>query len=251
VHDLCYTASARRSHHPYRLAVTGRTASELAARLADLLSGESPRAARRQPRIVLVFSGQGSQWTGMGHTLYKSEPIFRTALDEIAEEMRRCVDWSLADALFGPHSEQMLGRIDVVQPTLFAIQVALAALWRSWGIKPDAVVGHSMGEVAAAHVAGALSLPDAVRVICMRSALMHRLSGHGTMASIDLSPDEIRLSLDGLSARIAIAVNNSPTSTVVSGDVEAILLYFAARGAEVRCRPLKVDVAAHSPHMDS
>ena len=122
--------------------------------------------------------------------------------------------------------QSRLNEVDIIQPALFAIQVALAALWRSWGIEPQAVVGHSMGEVAAAYVAGALSLEDAVRVICHRSRLVRRAIGQGAMAAVELSMEEARGVLDGYEDRVSIAASNSPTSTVLSGDpaaLEAIL----------------------------
>ena len=138
-----------------------------------------------------------------------------------------------------------------MQPVLFSIQVALAALWRSWGVEPDAVVGHSMGEIAAAHVAGALSLEDAARIICRRSALLRRTSGRGAMAVVELSLDDARTALTGREDRLSIAVSNSPRSTVISGDPQALDDLLASLEArEVFCRRIKVDVASHSPQMD-
>src|SRR5690606_21999088 len=126
------------------------------------------------------------------------------------------VDWSVVEMLRTDPPPARVHEIDVVQPTLFAVEVALAALWRSWGIVPDAVVGHSMGEVAAAHVAGALSIEDAARVICLRSRLLRRISGQGAMAVVELSLDETRDAIAGYEATLAIAVSNSPGSTVIS-----------------------------------
>jgi len=144
-----------------------------------------------------------------------------------------------------------LHEIDVVQPVLFAMQVALAALWRSWGVEPDAVVGHSMGEVAAAHVAGALSLEDAARIICRRSLLLRRLSGQGAMAVVELGLEQAREALAGYETRLSIGVSNSARSTVLSGDTEALEeLLRRLEGQGVFCRRVKVNVASHSPQMD-
>src|SRR5262245_25518663 len=155
------------------------------------------------------------------------------------------------EALTSDEWSSYLNNIDVVQPVLFAIQVALAAQWRAWGILPDAVVGHSMGEVAAAYIAGALSLDDAARVICRRSRLLKRVSGQGNMVVVDLSMEQVRRALNGRENRISIAVSNSPTSTVLAGDPEALNEFVADMGGrDIFCRPVKVDVASHSPQME-
>src|SRR5690606_20023814 len=143
---------------------------------------------------------------------------------------------------------------DVIQPAIFAIQIALAALWRSWGVEPDAVIGHSMGEVAAACVAGVLSLEEAARVICHRSQLMKRVSGQGAMALVELSFSEAEqvVIASGLADRLGVAVSNGPTSTVLSGDPAALqIVVDQLEDQGVFCRFVKVDVAAHSPHMDA
>ena len=148
-------------------------------------------------------------------------------------------------------TQSRLNEIEIVQPALFAIEVALAALWRSWGIEPHAVVGHSLGEVAAAYVAGALSLEDAVRVICHRSRLFKRTVGQGAMAAVDLSIEDARRVLVGCEDRVSIAVSNGPSSTVLSGDptaLAAILDQLQRRG--IFCRMVNVDFASHSPQME-
>jgi acyl transferase domain-containing protein/acyl carrier protein len=187
----------------------------------------------------------------MGRDLLTSEPVFREAIEQCEAAMRPFVDWSLLAELTADPARSRLDEIDVVQPTLFAVQVALAALWRAWGIVPDAVIGHSMGEVAAAHVAGALSLADAASVICQRSKLLRRVSGQGAMAVVGLSMAETAVRLQGYEDRLSIAVSNSPRSTVVSGDPAALDELLAILQAdEVFCRAVKVDVASHSPQMD-
>ncbi|MGE3909404.1 MAG: type I polyketide synthase [Chloroflexota bacterium] len=257
--DLCFTAAVRRSHHEHRLAVVGRTREELAGHLAAFARGEArPSVVTGLPvsesdrRVVFVFSGQGSQWPGMARQLVAEEPVFRAALEHCDQAMRAFVSWSLVERVCADPVEDCIEEIDVVQPTLFGIQVALAALWQSWGIEPAAVVGHSMGEVAAAHVAGALSLDDAARIICRRSQLLRRVRGQGAMAVVGLSAERARAALTGYEDCLSIAVSNSARSTVVSGDPAALeRVLDELRRCNVFCRPIKVDVASHSPQMDA
>jgi phthiocerol/phenolphthiocerol synthesis type-I polyketide synthase C len=254
--DVCFTAAVRRSHHEHRLAVVGADRGELRARLdAYLRAGAAPdidaqRRAARASRVAFVFPGQGSQWIGMGLGLATTEPTFRRALERCDRAIAAHAGWSLLEELQAAERSR-LDRIDVVQPALFAIQVALAEQWRAWGIEPAAVVGHSMGEVAAAHVAGALDLDAAARVICTRSALLRRISGRGAMALVELSAAEIHERLRGREDRLSVAVCNSDRSTVVAGEVAALeeLLGQLERDG-VFCRPVKVDVASHSPQVD-
>src|SRR5262249_14915737 len=153
-----------------RLAVVGDDAIELAANLRVRAEALADGAGRDQgPRVVFVFPGQGSQWPGMARELLATEVAFRSAMEGCDAAIRAEAGWSLLDVLQRDDAELRHDDIDIVQPTLFAVQVALAALWRTWGVDPSAVIGHSMGEVAAAHVAGALTLADAVAVICRRS----------------------------------------------------------------------------------
>jgi myxalamid-type polyketide synthase MxaE and MxaD len=257
--DICYTASVRRSHHDDRLALVGEDPEELVEQLeAFLRGGGRPNASARRlapgrrPKVVFVFPGQGAQWLGMGRELLEREPVFRQTLEACDQALRPYVDWSLLEQLAADDSEtRLIGEIDVIQPTLFAIQVALAALWRSWGVEPNAVVGHSLGEVAAAYVAGTLTMDEAAHVISLRSRLMRRVSGRGAMAVVGLPLAETEEVLVGREDRLSVAVSNGPRSTVVSGDpqaVEEVLEILDDRG--VFCRPVKVDVAAHSPQMD-
>jgi acyl transferase domain-containing protein/acyl carrier protein len=257
--DVCYTAGARLSHHDDRLAASGNSPARLIESLeafvrgearSGLSSGRKPSARRR--KLVFVFPGQGSQWFGMGRHLLQQEAVFREAIESCDRAMRPYGDWSLLAELQGTHAAQSrLDEVDVIQPALFAIQIALAALWRSWGIEPQAVVGHSLGEIAAAHVAGALSLDDAVRVICHRSRLFTRTIGRGAMAAVELSIEEARGILVGLEDRVSIAASNGPASTVLSGDPATLAAILdRLRQRDIFCRLVKVDFAAHSPQME-
>ncbi|MCU1502025.1 MAG: Beta-ketoacyl synthase, partial [Ilumatobacteraceae bacterium] len=254
--DVCATAALRRSHHDHRLAAVGRTRAEISAHLEAFLatdeSGGPPGGSagtRARDLMAFVFSGQGSQWTGMARGLLVSDPVFREVMERCELAFAPYVDWSLVELLLA--SDPRIDEIDVIQPTLFAIEIALAAVWRERGVEPDAVVGHSMGEIAAAHVAGILSLDDAATIICVRSLLLRRILGRGAMAVVDLPIDEARRVIAGREDRLAIAVSNSPGSTVLSGDPDSIDAVIAQLTAEdVFCRRAKVDVAGHSPQVD-
>ncbi|AUX47811.1 6-deoxyerythronolide-B synthase [Sorangium cellulosum] len=256
--DLAYTAGARRGHHDSRLALVARSSKELLDLLDAFLRGEpreglahGQRPPGARPKVAFVFPGQGSQWVGMGRALAAAEPVFRGALQRCDDAIRNELGWSLLEELDADEDHAQLHRIDVVQPALFAIEVALSALWRSWGVQPDAVVGHSMGEVAAAHVAGALTLEDAARVICRRSRLLRRLSAQGAMALVELPLPEATRALHGHEARVSVAASNSPRSTVLSGDRGALEeILSRLERSRVFWRWVKVDVASHSQQVD-
>ncbi|WP_338866152.1 type I polyketide synthase [Myxococcus stipitatus] len=255
--DHLYTASVRRGHHPHRLAVLGRSKEELASQLQAFLAREpqDPQpgddSGPRARKAVFVFPGQGGQWLGMGRRLLEEERAFREVIEACERAMRPHVDWSLLEVLRGEGPRASLEDVDVIQPAVFAMQVGLAALWRSWGVEPHAVVGHSMGEVAAAHVAGALSLEDAARIICVRSRLVRRASGQGGMAVVELSADEAREALRGYEGRLSVGAVNGPRSRVLSGEREALAEVLARlEKAGVFCRWVKVDYASHSPQME-
>ncbi|MCD9019919.1 type I polyketide synthase [Parachryseolinea silvisoli] len=201
-------------------------------------------------RVVMVFSGQGGQWLGMGTVLYRQEPVFRRAIDACAAAYTPYVDWSLTDQLGATPDTSRLAEIQVVQPVLCAIQIALARLWISWGIAVQGVVGHSMGEVAAAHIAGSLTLEDAARIICTRSRLLKIISGQGAMAVTDLSLAEAETWLKQY-PDLTVAVSNSPTSTVLAGDRLTMNTFVQAlEQAQRFVRPVNVDVASHSRQVD-
>ncbi|MBE2222355.1 MAG: type I polyketide synthase, partial [Anaerolineae bacterium] len=255
--DIVYTASVRHSHLDQRAALVAADKAGFQTQLAELIeantgnNGETP--LNKAEKIVFVFPGQGSQWLGMGRELFAQHPVFRDVIERCDAAIRPFSDWSLLEQLMAePESPTYrLDQIDVIQPTLLAIEIALAAMWQSWGIQPDAVLGHSMGEVGAAYIAGALSLEDAMHIICRRSQLMHRTSGQGAMAVVGLTIEETEAVLRGYETSLSVAVSNSSRSTVISGDTEAVDELLAKLQAdEIFCRKIKVDVASHSKQMD-
>ncbi|CAM5594675.1 type I polyketide synthase [Streptomyces hirsutus] len=257
--DIAHSAGLRRTPHDARLALPADSHAEAVATLRGFVDGENepglsfsdytdPETA---PRIAFVFPGQGSQWPGMGRELLDSEPVFRQAMQACDDAIKTETGWSVIELLRSA-DEERLKQLDVIQPTLWAMEIALAELWRSWGIEPDVVIGHSMGESAAAYISGALSLPDAAAVICRRSRLAKRLSGRGTMAWVALPADEAAAALAGHEDTVAVAAINSPTSTLLSGDGEAlnqVLAGLDARGVDNR--RVNVDFASHCPQMDA
>lgn len=257
--DIAYTAGVRRGHHEHRLAVVGSKRAEVGAALAAFVHdgaarGIAPGRAHSagRPRLVLVFPGQGSQWLGMGRQLLAEEAVFRETMELCSEAIQRFEGFSVIHEIEAGEDRSSLADINVVQPVLFAVQVSLAALWRSWGVEPDAVVGHSMGEVAAARVAGILSLEDAARIICRRSRLLRRIAGQGAMALVELPVPEAEEAIARLRDRLSVAVSNGPRSTVISGEQAALDEVVAALDVRgVFCRRVKVDVASHSPQVDS
>ncbi len=258
VSDVCYTASLRRSHHDYRLALVGRSHEELAGSLKAFLDGETRTGlssghlvAGAHPKLVFVFSGMGPQWYAMGRQLLEREPVFREAIEQCDELFRRLAGWSLLEEMTADESRSRMGEAEVAQPANFALQVALNNLWRSWGITPDAVVGHSAGEVAAIYAAGVMSLEEAVRVIFHRSRLQQRATGKGKMAAVALSSAEAERALEGYEDRVSIAAVNSPKAVTLSGDAGAIAeIAQSLEKRQVFCRILQVEIPYHSRHME-
>jgi len=255
--DVAYSAARHRAHHPHRVAVTAADEGDAAGALDAFLAGEARwglaagHRPARPPGVTFVFSGHGSQWPGMARGLLAREPVFAAAVGECARAVRAHAGWRLLDVLAGPPTTD----VAVVQPAIFAVQVGLAALWRSWGVEPAAVVGHSMGEVAAAHVAGALDLADAARIICRRGELLARGAGRGAMASIALPADDVRRRLADAGTPggppVEIAGVNSPAATVISGDPRAVgALVAELTDGGVRCTSVPIDVAAHHWALD-
>lgn len=250
--DLAYTLARRRAHRPVRGAVVAGSRPELIAALRKTAAGDSPFPAAtghddRGP--VWVFSGQGSQWSQMGTELLRTEPVFAAAVAEAETLIAREAGFSVTEAMT---AAQTVTGIDRIQPTLFTMQIALAAALRSYGVRPGAVIGHSLGEVAAAVVAGALSLEDGVRVICRRSRLMFRIAGSGAMATVELPAQQVlsEFITRGIDDAVVAAVA-SPQSTVIGGATQTVRDLVASWELhDVLAREIAVDVASHSPQVD-
>lgn len=260
-HALCRSAALGRSHLEIRAAVVTTDSGELNALLTAGENGEelqglirSGRVPANPPSLAWVFSGQGAHWPGMGRDLLDHEPAFRKAVEACDACFAEDLGGSLIEWLQRPDpaDDDHRDPTDWVQPAVFAVQVGLSALWRSWGIEPSLCVGQSLGEVAAAHVAGILTLEDAARVVLHRSRLMRRVEGEGATAVVGLTRDEAELTIVGFAGRLGVAGSNSPKSSVISGDpesLESLLEALAARDVFAR-RLGDVRVAFHSPQMD-
>jgi phthiocerol/phenolphthiocerol synthesis type-I polyketide synthase B len=208
--------------------------------------------SNERPRVAFVVPGQGAQWIGMARELIARESVFKAALERCQQAAKPFIDWSILEQLAAdPGSDVFrLDQIDVIQPVLVAVAIAYAELLDSLGIRPDAVVGHSMGEVGAAYIAGVLNLDQAMHVICRRSALLRRVSGQGAMALVELPMAEVRERLSEVADFVSMAASNSPRSSVISGQPEAVQRVMAELEADgIFCRLVKVDVASHSPQM--
>ncbi|WP_456046644.1 type I polyketide synthase [Streptomyces parvulus] len=247
----------RRALMGERAVVVADSGEEAVAGLLALARGESAPgvvsgSSGAPGRVVWVFPGQGSQWAGMGRELLDASPVFAERIAECAAALEPFIDWSLVDVLRGDADPGLMERVDVLQPASFAVMVGLAAVWSSVGVLPDAVVGHSQGEIAAACVSGALSLEDAARVVALRSlAIAGQLAGRGGMASVALSEGEAAGRLKRWAGRVEVAAVNGPSSVVIAGDAEALdeaLEVLAADG--VRVRRVAVDYASHTRHVE-
>ncbi|QDY80458.1 type I polyketide synthase [Streptomyces qinzhouensis] len=247
-----------RAQLPHRAVVVGGNRAELLTGLGVVgRGGEAVNvvrgtAAASRPPTVFVFPGQGSQWPGMARELLHTQPVFAEHLTACHHALAPHTDWSLLDLINTTDTAPDLDRTDVVQPALFAVMVSLARLWQHHGVHPDAVIGHSQGEIAAAHIAGALTLHDAAKIAALRSKALITLAGTGGMASVPLPADEVEERLRPYGEALCIAATNSPVSTVVSGDAGAVADFVAAcRTDGVRARTIPVDYASHSPHVDA
>ena len=250
--DLAYTLACRRGHRPVRTAVIAGSREELTTRLREVAEGDAPyqaAAGQDDHGPVWVFSGHGSQWAGMGLDLLAKEPVFAATIAEVEPLIARESGFAVTEAMTAP---EVVTGVERVQPTLFAMQVALAATMKSYGVRPGAVIGHSLGETAAAVVAGALSLEDGVRVICRRSRLMSRIAGAGAMASVVLPAQQVLSELMARGANdVVISVVASPESTVIGGAPETVRELVAAwEQREVMAREVAIDVASHTPQVE-
>ncbi|MFD7669245.1 type I polyketide synthase [Streptomyces sp. NPDC059788] len=257
--DTGWSLASSRTAFEHRAVVFGADRAALLTGAEALASGEpapgviTGTALKGDRRVVFVFPGQGSQWAGMAADLLAESPVFARAMEECDEALAEFNDWSVLDVVRRTEGAPPMERIDILQPTLFAVMVSLAALWRSLGVEPAAVVGHSQGEVAAAYVAGGLTLSDAARLVALRSRTIHTLTGQGAMASLPLSYQEVDERLEHRRASLSVAAITGPNVTAVSGDPEVLdelLAELTAEGIKARRIP-GVDVPGHSPMIET
>ncbi|MFI9722970.1 type I polyketide synthase [Streptomyces sp. NPDC052396] len=257
--DVGWSLKATRSVFDHRAAVVATDRQGLLAGLDELAAGRRHPAAVTgrapaggPPRTVFVFPGQGAQWPGMAAGLLGHFPAFDEAMDRCARALRPFIDWDLHQVVSGAPGAADLERVDVVQPALFAMYVSLAALWRAHGVRPDAVIGHSQGEIAAAHCAGALSLQDAAKVAALRSRALRAVAGQGGMAAVALPVDHVHTLLTRWPGRLEVAVDNGPSSTTVAGErtaLEELLTHCETEG--LWARRLPVNYASHTALMET
>ncbi|MFJ2197769.1 type I polyketide synthase [Streptomyces violaceusniger] len=256
--DIGFSLATTRTAFEHRSVVLASDRAEAVRALTDHLAGRGGSGlvegvAKRSAGVAFVFPGQGSQWVGMAAGLLESSPVFARRIEECAAALAPHVDWSLVEVLRGGEgAAEALERVDVVQPVLWAVMVSLAELWRSYGVEPAAVIGHSQGEIAAACVAGALSLEDAAKVVALRSQAIRALSGRGGMVSVSLPVEALRERLATWGERLSVAAVNGPSAVVVSGDADALEeLLAACEAEEIRARRIPVDYASHCAHVEA
>ncbi|WP_374104554.1 type I polyketide synthase, partial [Streptomyces sp. HB132] len=255
--DIARSLVTTRTTFGHRVVMVGRTREDFLRQLSAVEHGEPVTGlvegiSAPRTKTVFVFPGQGSQWAGMAAVLLDTSPVFAEHIDRCAAALRPHTDWSLLDVLREHPDAPSLDRVDVVQPVLWAVMVSLAQVWRSHGVHPDAVVGHSQGELAAACVSGVLSLADAARIVALRSRLIGReLAGQGGMVSLPLPMTQVVDLLEPWGERICVATVNGPNSTVVAGEPEALdeLMADCERDG-VRARRIPVDYASHTPQVE-
>lgn len=256
--DLCFTASQRREHHTYRLALVIRSHAELAEKLVAFLAGEKRPGLVSQhiqkgqhTKVAFVFSGNGPQWWAMGRQLLAQHALFRAVIERCDQHLRPLTGWSLLEELSADEQASHMERTGIAQPALFALQIALAAVWQSYGIEPQAVIGHSVGEVAAAYIAGVLSFEEAITVIFHRSHLQERTAGMGQMLAAGLSAQDAQEMLEPYGGRVSLASINAHQSVTLSGETQAleeIAASLTQRG--IFSRLLKLNYAFHHQTMD-
>ena len=250
--DICHTAATGRAHFEFRAAVHGRTIGDFVDRLCELLEKDSFSRIGKDRRVVFLYTGQGSQYYGMGRQLYQTQPVFKRALDRCERVYREIEDESLLEMLYGENENpERVNHTRYAQPLIFSIEYALTELWLSWGIQPAATAGHSVGEYMAACLAGVIGFEDALRLVALRGRLMGSVPGTGLMVAIFASRQEVESLLPDLRGRATIAVLNAPDHTVVGGFDDAIRpLVETLKDRHIHHQMLNVSHAFHSPQMD-
>lgn len=256
--DIALTLGAGRDHHSNRLGIVADDTASLVESLRAVAAGDMPASAAAGTArrgdcggVAFVFTGQGAQYPGMGRDLYDREPVFRAMLDRAATVLAPVLDRPLLDVMFADDGDGAIHQTAYTQPALFALECALAALWRSWGIEPTVVLGHSVGEFSAACVAGAIAFDDGLRLLAERGRLMQALPAGGAMSALFVDEARARAAIAGQDHLLAVATINGPGETVVSGDGAAIATLVSALAAQgIEARPLEVSHAFHSPLLD-
>jgi len=255
--DVAYTSTARRTHFDHRVAIVAEDREDALEKLDALVRGEAQstivrdRAAER-PQVAMVFAGQGAQWWGMARTLRGTEPVFDEWLARCSAAVEQHGGPSVIAELEREEHDSKLGETAIAQPALFAVEVALAELWKSWGVVPSVVVGHSVGEIAAAVVAGALTVEEGARLVTHRGRLMQAATGLGRMAQVELSIDEAEALARRFPGKLFLAASNGPKTSVLSGEASVLAeLAEELRAKDVFFRDLGVNYAFHSPQVAS
>ncbi len=258
IEDICYTANSGRAHWPHRLAILADSSAQMCEKLGQLASAALPGGAFKgqsqtsdRLKVAFLFTGQGSQYVGMGRQLYDTQPTFRRVLDQCSQILEGELQHPLLSVLYPPPGQSSpLDETAYTQPALFSLEYALAQLWRSWGILPAVAMGHSVGEYVAACVAGVFSLEDGLRLIAARGRLMQQNCERGMMAAVSADQDRVAKELEGCRDQVAIAALNGPANTVISGRSEAVReLVKKFNTAGLKATPLTVSHAFHSPLM--
>ncbi|KAK8101457.1 polyketide synthase [Apiospora kogelbergensis] len=256
--DVAFSLATTRNHFEKRMVLLAKDKAKLENLTKPMPSPSIPRGdvGSGERRLAMLFTGQGSQWPGMGKGLASSYPVFRQTVSEIASQFESLLELPLLDVMWAHEDSEAAGVLrttEYSQPALFALQVSLWRLWESWGVQADAVLGHSIGELAAAHVAGVMCLSDACRLVAARGRLMQSVRTEGKMVSLEVSAVELDAAIDelGVQEKVDIASHNTPSQTVVSGDVDAVdkvMTHFANKGR--RSKALEVSHSFHSHHMN-
>ncbi len=260
--DICYTANVGRTHFNHRLAIAVNSQAQLQQKLASLSASQSPKGivygdAKNNNKIAFLFTGQGSQYVNMGAQLYKTQPVFKQAIDRCAQILDSYLDQPLLEVLYPDassfilHPSSLLDKTVYTQPAIFTLEYAVAQMWLNWGVKPAALIGHSVGEYVAATLAGVFSLADALKLVATRGKLMQSLSQAGDMFAVFVDEATVKATIEPFGDRIAIAAINTPQSIVISGEkttVQEVVGKFDSQG--IKSKQLKVSHAFHSPLMN-